>query len=117
MLALLLGALERRPQMAAEVELDGNAPVKRIVSLTEPTGSVRPPLARMAFWRLISHLSLNYLSLVEGGRGAFIATVYPDEQDNAIKIVSGYIDTVAQDDGLQSLPRVPAVSVKFRRKR
>lgn len=49
--------------------------------------------------------------------GAFIATVYPDEQDNAIKIVSGYIDTVAQDDGLQSLPRVPAVSVKFRRKR
>ena len=53
-----------------DFELDGNAPVKRIVSLTEPTGSVRPPMARMAFWRLISHLSLNYLSLVEGGRGA-----------------------------------------------
>ena len=53
-----------------DFELDGNAPVKRIISLTEPTKSVRPPLARMAFWRLISHLSLNYLSLVEGGRGA-----------------------------------------------
>jgi type VI secretion system protein ImpG len=53
-----------------DFELDGNAPVKRIISLTEPTRSVRPPLARMAFWRLISHLSLNYLSLVEGGRGA-----------------------------------------------
>jgi type VI secretion system protein ImpG len=53
-----------------DFELDGNAPVKRIVSLTEPTGAVRPPMARMAFWRLISHLSLNYLSLVEGGRGA-----------------------------------------------
>jgi type VI secretion system protein ImpG len=53
-----------------DFELDGNAPVKRIVSLTEPTRSVRPPLASMGFWRLISHLSLNYLSLVEGGRGA-----------------------------------------------
>lgn len=49
--------------------------------------------------------------------GAFIATVCPDEQHNAIKIVSDYIDTVARDDGSQNLPRVPAVNVKFRRKR
>lgn len=53
-----------------DFELEGAAPVKRIVSLTEPTKPVRPPMARMALWRLISHLSLNYLSLVEGGRGA-----------------------------------------------
>jgi type VI secretion system protein ImpG len=53
-----------------DFELEGNAPVKRIVSLTEPTRPVRPPMARMALWRLISHLSLNYLSLVEGGRDA-----------------------------------------------
>jgi type VI secretion system protein ImpG len=53
-----------------DFELEGNAPVKRIVSLTEPTKPVRPPMAQMALWRLISHLSLNYLSLVEGGRGA-----------------------------------------------
>jgi len=53
-----------------DFEIEGNAPVKRIVSLTEPTRPVRPPMARMALWRLVSHLSLNYLSLVEGGRGA-----------------------------------------------
>ena len=44
--------------------------MKRIVSLTEPTRTLRPPMARMALWSLVSHLSLNYLSLVEGGRGA-----------------------------------------------
>jgi len=49
--------------------------------------------------------------------GAFIAAIYPDEERNGIRIVSGYIETVAQDDGSQSLPRVPAVNVKFRRKR
>ena len=53
-----------------DFEMEGSAPVKRIVSLTEPTRPVRPPIGRMALWRLISHLSLNYLSLVEGGRGA-----------------------------------------------
>jgi len=49
--------------------------------------------------------------------GAFVASIYPDEERNGIRIVSGYIDTVAEDDGSQNLPRVPAVSVKFRRKR
>jgi type VI secretion system protein ImpG len=55
---------------AGDFELEGSAPVKRIVSLTEPTKPVRPPMAGMALWRLISHLSLNYLSLVDGGRSA-----------------------------------------------
>jgi type VI secretion system protein ImpG len=53
-----------------DFELEGNSPVKRIVSLAEPTRPARPPMARMALWHLISHLSLNYLSLVEGGCGA-----------------------------------------------
>lgn len=55
---------------AGDFELEGNAPIKRIVSLTEPTKPVRPPIAGMSLWRLISHLSLNYLSLVEDGRTA-----------------------------------------------
>jgi len=53
-----------------DFELESSAPVKRIVSLTEPTKPVRPPVARLALWHLISHLSLNYLSLVDSGRGA-----------------------------------------------
>jgi type VI secretion system protein ImpG len=40
------------------------------VALRKPTPAVRPPVGRGSFWRLISHLSLNYLSLVEEGREA-----------------------------------------------
>ena len=53
-----------------DFELEGNAPIKRIVSLSKPTAPVRPPSAKLALFELISHLSLNYLSLVDGGRGA-----------------------------------------------
>jgi type VI secretion system protein ImpG len=40
------------------------------VVLKKPTNTIRPPTGRNALWRLISHLSLNYLSLVEDGRDA-----------------------------------------------
>jgi type VI secretion system protein ImpG len=53
-----------------DFELEGNPAVNRIVALGKPTGTVRPPLGKAAFWRLISHLSLNYLSLVDDGREA-----------------------------------------------
>ena len=42
-------------------------PVRRISCLVKPTKTVRPPLRHGAQWRLISHLSLNFLSPVEGG--------------------------------------------------
>ncbi len=45
--------------------------IKRIVALKKPTDTIRPPSGRNALWRLISHLSLNYLSLVDEGREAF----------------------------------------------
>jgi type VI secretion system protein ImpG len=47
--------------------LDDAAPIRRINSLVKPTRTVRPPLRHGAQWRLISHLSLNFLSPVEGG--------------------------------------------------
>jgi type VI secretion system protein ImpG len=56
---------------AGDFELEGGAAVKRIVALRKPTASVRPPSGKSALWRLISHLSLNYLSLVSEGREAF----------------------------------------------
>jgi len=52
---------------AGDFELEGAAPVKRIIALTKPTDTLRPPLQKQALWRLISALSLNYLSLVENG--------------------------------------------------
>ena len=50
----------------AELQTDVGAPVSRIVCLRRPTRQVHPPLEGAALWRLISHLSLNYLSLTEG---------------------------------------------------
>ena len=47
--------------------LEIGAVVKAVVCLEKPTVPTRPPLGKAIQWRLISHLSLNYLSLVEGG--------------------------------------------------
>ncbi|HZS53482.1 MAG TPA: type VI secretion system baseplate subunit TssF [Bryobacteraceae bacterium] len=54
----------------SEFELEGGSAVKRIVSLQKPTNTLRPPMRNGLQWRLISHFSLNYLSLTEEGRGA-----------------------------------------------
>lgn len=44
--------------------------VKRAIPLRKPTPSLRPPTKRGLQWRLISHLSLNQLSLVSQGKDA-----------------------------------------------
>ena len=55
---------------AGDFELETGAPITRIVALRKPTAPIRPPLGQAMQWRLISHLSLNYLSLVSEGREA-----------------------------------------------
>ncbi len=52
----------------SDFEMEGAANMKRIVALRKPTGPVRPALGKSVLWRLVSHLSLNYLSLVEEGK-------------------------------------------------
>jgi type VI secretion system protein ImpG len=49
---------------------DGAGPVGRIVSVAPPTGTQRPQWGPGTLWRIISHLSLNHLSLVDGDEGA-----------------------------------------------
>jgi type VI secretion system protein ImpG len=44
---------------------EGGGPVSRIACLSPPTRTLRPPLRRGAFWRLVSHLSLGHGSLVD----------------------------------------------------
>jgi type VI secretion system protein ImpG len=51
-----------------DFELEGGIVMKRIVALRKPTAPVRSSGGKSALWRLISHLSLNYLSLVEEGK-------------------------------------------------
>ncbi len=49
-----------------DFEIEGTAMLSRVRCLTKPTETIRPPQRRAAQWRLISHLNLNYLSLVSG---------------------------------------------------
>lgn len=54
----------------SDFELEGASAMRRIVALRKPTAPVRPVLGKSGLWRLVSHLSLNYLSLVEEGKDA-----------------------------------------------
>jgi type VI secretion system protein ImpG len=45
---------------------EGGTAVSRIACLTPPTRTLRPPLGDGRLWRLVSHLTLNHFSLVDG---------------------------------------------------
>lgn len=55
---------------AGDFELEGGGPIKAVRALERPTPSINPKTESAAFWRLISHLALNQLSLVSEGREA-----------------------------------------------
>lgn len=50
-------------------ELEAAAPLSRIRCLRAPTSPLRPPLRRGAYWRLLSHLNLNHLSISDPMEG------------------------------------------------
>ena len=79
-----------------DFDAEGAAAAPCIVALRKPTRTVRPPLGQDVLWRLISHLSLNYLSLVEEGRGALqeILRLYD---------FPGTVDAARQIEGIVSL--------------
>ncbi len=52
-----------------DFEVEGTALLSRVRCLTKPTETIRPPQRRSAHWRLISHLNLNYLSIVNNDNG------------------------------------------------
>jgi type VI secretion system protein ImpG len=61
----------RLPQAGEEAmfELELAAPVRRINCLRAPSLPLRPPVRRGAYWRLVSHLALNHLSLTDPEEG------------------------------------------------
>jgi len=63
------------------------APVQRILSMIKPTPTRRPFLGGALQWRMISHLSLNYISMVEGGEDALkeILKLYDFENSTSTK--------------------------------
>jgi type VI secretion system protein ImpG len=58
-------------QRGGDLFLEGGSIVRSISFLRKPTLSNRFERGRGAHWRLISHLSLNHLSLADGGLDAF----------------------------------------------
>lgn len=84
-----------------DFELDGAAPVREITALIKPTKVVQPPLGNGQTWRLISQLSLNYLSLVEAGGDSLRETLR----------LYDFADSVVarkQIDGITSISSAPA---------
>ncbi len=70
------------------------APVEYTKCLMQPTHVRRPALGGKLQWRLISHLSLNYLSIVQGGEGALkeILSLYDfDNSQSTKRQISGII--------------------------
>jgi len=55
---------------SGDFEMAGAVAIKRIVALRKPTRTLRPALEGKTLWSLTSHLSLNYLSLVDEGKEA-----------------------------------------------
>jgi type VI secretion system protein ImpG len=77
-----------------DFDLEGSSAIARIVALRKPTPTLRPAVGRDALWRLISHLSLNYLSLVEEGREALqeILRLYQASSPQLEQQVDGILD-------------------------
>ncbi len=53
-----------------DFDLEIAAPIAQVACILKPTPTRRPSLGGGLHWRLISHLSLNYLSIVQGGEEA-----------------------------------------------
>jgi type VI secretion system protein ImpG len=58
---------------SGDFELEEMSFIKPVVCLKKPTTTLRPATDKGLLWRLISHLSLNYLSLVDDGKEALQA--------------------------------------------
>jgi type VI secretion system protein ImpG len=106
-----------------DFECEGALPAKRIIALIKPTDALRPPLGGDTLWRLISQLSLNYLSLVSEGRDAlqemlrlynFTGSTYSERQ------IAGIVELKSRrhfarvvSDGVMSFARGTQVEIEF----
>ncbi|MEZ6136673.1 MAG: type VI secretion system baseplate subunit TssF [Pirellulaceae bacterium] len=52
------------------LQLEGGGAVEKVLCLTKPTAPLRVPVGQGLRWRIVSHLSLNHLSLVDDQQGA-----------------------------------------------
>jgi len=77
--------------------------------LRKPTQTIRPPSGKSSLWRLISHLSLNHLSLVQEGTEALkqILRLYDNAQSS---FSQGLIDSILEVSSKPDFARVSTES-------
>jgi type VI secretion system protein ImpG len=108
---------------AGDFELESAVPIKRIVALTKPTDTLRPATGKDTLWRLVSQLSLNYLSLVGEGREAlqellrlynFAGSTYSEKQIEGLVGLSSkrHFARVVSEDGV-TFARGTQVEMEF----
>lgn len=61
---------------------DSSPPGVAFRNLVKPTETVSPPLGKGLHWRLISHMSLNYVSLTDAERFRELLRVYDFQQEH-----------------------------------
>jgi type VI secretion system protein ImpG len=83
-----------------DFEVENAGPLARVRCLRKPTDTFRPPLRRGAHWRLISHLALNHLSLVEDNRNG------SPEALREILMLYDFLDSAATRKQIQGIERV-----------
>lgn len=92
---------------ASTLYLEGAGPVRRVQAIVPPTRCARPSLTQSR-WRLISHLSLNHLSLSGGEDGAYalreILKLY-DHVDS--RVTAQHIEGLLRTDQRRKTARLP----------
>ncbi|MBO0799712.1 MAG: type VI secretion system baseplate subunit TssF [Blastocatellia bacterium] len=84
-----------------DFDVENPGPLARVRCLRKPTVTYRPPLRRGAHWRLISHLTLNHLSLVEDTGGS-------PEALREILMLYDFLDSAATRKQIYGIERVSA---------
>lgn len=115
---------QRESSEAGDFNLEGFSAVKKVFALRRPTPMCRPPLGKATLWQLISHLSLNYLSLVDQGKQGlqeilrlynFSDSLHLRNQINSITDIQSrrHYALVTSDEGGASFARGTRVEIEF----
>jgi type VI secretion system protein ImpG len=106
-----------------DLRLDETSAVNAVILLTKPTPARRISLTGDAQWRLVSHLTLNYLSLIEDGGAGLkqMLMLYNFDRSSTLeKHISGIVGLknerefapVAADEGI-TLARGVRIDIEF----
>lgn len=89
-----------------DFEVEGATPLSRVRCLRKPTNTLRPSLGRGAHWRLISHLTLNHLSLVGSSRDGGGNNGEAPDALREILMMYDFMDSSATRKQINGLTRV-----------